>query len=384
MTGRRLRLQAVVLAVVVVVSMVATGAAFAGTTVAQSNGTDNPAGSGGADNAGGGSGNGNAGSGDADNVGGGSGNGNAGSGGADNAGGGSSNSNAGSGGADNAGGGAGSNTTPGAGTPGGNGSGPGVDDVGPPANDRAANGAGPDIAEVVRQVSQATPDSAATVDIEDKRPDTPGITVTPGPGTETVSEVTLADENLRGTVDIKEYRTPPRAVNDSVARTVARNITRGPPANDSDGNGSDTNETAANASTDESASTDRVNVITVANISVFDENGTKASNTSATVRMSIDADEVTNPENATVVHETDDGWEELDTSVVDTTNETVTLAAETGGFSLFAVAEIEDDNEESTTSSGPGETGDTTPGFGVWIALAVIAGVTLLTWRSGR
>jgi PGF-pre-PGF domain-containing protein len=214
--------------------------------------------------------------------------------------------------------------------------------------------------------------------------DTPGITVTPGTGTETVSAVTLADEDLRGTVDIKEYRNPPRAVTESVARTVARNITRGPPANDSDGNGSDTNETAANASTNESTATDRVNVVTVANISVFDEEGKKASNTAATVTMDINADDVTNPENATIVHETDSGWEELNTSVVNATNETVTLAAETGGFSLFAVAEIEDDNDESPTRDASDVTGDNTPGFGVWVALAVIAGVTLLTWRSGR
>ena len=380
MTGRRVRIQAVVLVVVVVVSVGATGAVVAGTTVAQSNGADNAGGgggnggSGGPDSAGGDSGNG--GSGGPDNAGGGSGNG--GSGGSDSAASGSGNGGSGSSG--NAAGGARGNTTPGADTSDGNASRPDVDDTGPPANSQAANRTGREIAEVVKEVSRTTPDAVATVDIEDRRPDTPGLTVTPGTATETVSAVTLTDEDLRGTVDIKEYKNPPRAVTESITETVARNITPAPTANDIVGNDSDANETTANGST----ATDRVNVVTVANISVFDEFGEKATDTAATVSMDIDTDDVADPEDATVVHETDSGWETLDTSVVNATNETVTLAAETGGFSLFAVAEIDDDDEGSPRRSGSDETGDTTPGFGVQVALAVIAGVTLLTWRSVR
>jgi len=278
---------------------------------------------------------------------------------------------------DNPGGSAERNTTTGVATPEEADGRPDVDDVGASANGRAADGDAPDMSEVVAQVSQRTPDAAANVEIEDGEPDAPGVTVTPGTGTDTVSTVRLADEDLRGTVDIKEYRQPPAAVTDSIANSILGGAAPSPAA---DGNETETNETDEGAPV-ESAATARVTVVSVANISVFDENGEKASDTAATVSMTIDRDAVTDPENAIVVHETDDGWDELNTSIESVTNETVTLAAETDGFSLFAVAEIEADDEESATADVPERTTSTTPGFGVWIALAALATFSLLSRR---
>jgi len=56
--------------------------------------------------------------------------------------------------------------------------------------------------------------------------------------------------------------------------------------------------------------------------------------------MGIDADDVENPDNLVINHETDDGWEQPDTTVEEVTDDRVRVSADVDGFSLFAVAEV--------------------------------------------
>lgn len=214
---------------------------------------------------------------------------------------------------------------------------------------------GVDITEVVERVSWEEPDAAAEVEIEDTQPDTPGVTVVPGAETNTVTEVTLADENHRGHVDIKEYNDSPTEVAESITEQLLQTTNADP----------------------------TVDVAVTADISVFNERGEKASDAAATINMKFNRDSINSPENIVVFHETDDGWEELDTTVTEVTDETVTLTTETDGFSLFAVAEVEGDGEESPNAISDA-TGDSTPGFGVWVALVAMAGISLLCWRPSR
>jgi len=199
---------------------------------------------------------------------------------------------------------------------------------------------------------------------------------------------------------VKEYTNPPAEVTDALTASVASDLAaaaadpseRGTSDEGSDSEGDEEEPTEdSTAETDESA----VNVVTVADISVFDEAGEPASDTPATVTMQVDAAELNEPENAVVVHETDDGWEQLETTVETTTAETVTLRAKTGGFSLFAVAELngEDDTDSeetanainaTTAANATATTTNSTLGFGIGASFIALAATTLLAWRPSR
>ena len=74
----------------------------------------------------------------------------------------------------------------------------------------------------------------------------------------------------------------------------------------------------------------------------------------ATVRMRIDRDRLgdVDPEETMIGHRTDEGWELLETRVVDQTEESVIVAAETPGFSMFAVFSPPDVGYEWERSDG--------------------------------
>jgi len=296
---------------------------------------------------------------------------------------------------------------------------PGADNAGPghnaaQANEQAATdgaatdteGNSPDIREVADSVRTSTPDAATEVTIDDTRPDTPGATVRPETATQTVSEVTLDDETLRGSVEVTEYTNPPAEVTDALTASVASDLAAAgadPGERGASGEGTDSEGDEERPTEDATAATDEstVNVVTVADISVFDETGESASNTPATVAMQVDAAELNEPANAVVVHETDDGWERLETTVETTadeaettTDETVTLRAKTGGFSLFAVAELNGENDTdsaettnainaTTAPNATATTTNSTLGFGIGASFIALAATTLLAWRPG-
>jgi len=254
-----------------------------------------------------------------------------------------------------------------------------------------------------------------TVDIADSDPDADGLTVTireateagsgssadesTGDRTGSVDSVTFADDSISGTVDVETYTETPDDVATEISDTLAAAVdpdTAGsesaagsePTADSESSTGSE--PTADSESTGSGATTgSTVTVVSVADISVTDEQGNAADDTPASVTMSVDADSVRNPANVVIVHEAADGWETLRTTVTARTDERFTLTAETGGFSLFAVAEVTPPQEEQPenqtvqqNSTATESTVDETPGFGAVVALVALSSMGLLVRRS--
>jgi len=143
----------------------------------------------------------------------------------------------------------------------------------------------------------------------------------------------------------------------------------------------------------------------------------EAATTPATVELAVDRDELDDPNDAVVVHRTDDGWEPLPTTVQRVDAGTVHLAAEVPSFSLFAV--VERDSQQTTTpvateqptqvtatadadadvdepttrpvtstdtetASTPATTAADGPGFGPLVAVLAVALLVAVTWRRSR
>jgi PGF-pre-PGF domain-containing protein len=208
-----------------------------------------------------------------------------------------------------------------------------------------------DAREEVEAIEPATETSVSIEEAGTESEDGSGITVDVSEQTETeaVDQITFEDTEVSGTVDVEEYTDPPEDVTETVAESVAQDV-----AGD---------EATSDESTADSESAN-VNVVTIADISISSDDAdtsdtsesdsgsadtTADSGTTATVTMSVSADELDNPANAVIVHEREDGWEELETSVVDTTSGEVTLEAQTESFSLFAVTEVQEPAQTETT-----------------------------------
>jgi PGF-CTERM protein len=107
--------------------------------------------------------------------------------------------------------------------------------------------------------------------------------------------------------------------------------------------------------------------------------------------MSADAEDIEDPEQTSIYHEVDDGWEELPTDVDERTEEEITFSGTTEDFSLFAVAEVQSGTEDeettnetdSTEEPDDGEESDSfIPGFGVPVAIAAMVALALLARRK--
>lgn len=272
-------------------------------------------------------------------------------------------------------------------------------------DDDTGDDGGADDETTVADVNQAVSESEASTETEinldevaneddtDSADGEEGVTVDTSEETESVQEITFQDENVEGTVTIEEYsdsevtETTTESIEQTIADDVSEGIQDGEESGDGDVAESDDNGGSAGDSSG-GTTTESVNVATVASISVDDPD------TAATVTMSVDADEISDPQSATIFHETENNWQELPTEVEEQSNGEITLSGETDGFSLFAVAEVtqeaNDETTESTEStdgetndgtadSGDGETDDGIPGFGVTAALIALVGVALFT-----
>lgn len=266
----------------------------------------------------------------------------------------------------------------------------------PPDDDDGGGGGGgtedepaptdPAIADVVEQLQSTTPSTTTQLAIDGSERAGEGVTVDPSGTTETVEQLTF-EAGTSGTVDITEYTDPPTAVTQAIAETVIADIS----------------ETTPDGAVDSDDPTDRqrdgepaVTVVAVADISVASDGGGDADRPTATVTMSVPSDEITDPDDAVILHETPDGWERLATTVASTTGEQIRLAADTT-FSLFAVAEVDDpvddtstatnetENETATTDArdDTGGTDDGIPGFGIPVALAALLSAAAIAARRG-
>lgn len=218
------------------------------------------------------------------------------------------------------------------------------DDVDDPADE-------PDVENVRENIEQAEPDVDIDRVIEDADPDTPGTTIDTSDESTTVESITFADEETTGSVSVREYS------DENVVESTSQSLS------------SQLNQ-------------DVRSVGSVADITVSDDDGEPAADTAATVRMGINADDVENPDNVVINHETADGWEQLETTVDDVTDDRVRVSGDVDGFSLFAVAEVESD-EEPADDEPVDEMEDPDDGLGtiglvglvVVIALVVTAAV---------
>jgi len=217
------------------------------------------------------------------------------------------------------------------------------------------------IDDVSETVDEVEPDGEATIEVADDT-DGEGVTVDTSEETDSVDEVSFEDDSVQS-VSVEEY-----SENTEVIETTAASI-----------------EQAATEDTDSESGS--VSVSTVSRITVEGDDG---DDTPASVTMRTDADNINDPEQTSIYHETDDGWEELPTEVEEETDEEITFSGETGGFSLFAVAETEDEDEDESTDQDeedaepteePEETDDSIPGFGISVALLAVIALALFARR---
>jgi len=222
---------------------------------------------------------------------------------------------------------------------------------------------------VRQELEQLTPDTDTETELVDNDPDTPGVQIEPE-GTESVQRISFDNEDASGRVNIREYQSPPESVSQSVAAAVS-----------SEDTGDETTTTES-----------QVNVVTVADITPDSES---ARESPATVTLTVDSDQLDNPQNAVVVKEQENSWTALETTVEETSAEEVTLEARTESFSLFAVAEVDggdqppaqtDDGQTEPADDGepdePEDDGGIGTGVIVGLLLLVLIGVGVYIYQQ--
>lgn len=230
----------------------------------------------------------------------------------------------------------------------------------------------PSIDGIRTQLESTDASSESDTEISDSESDSPGTTVRPD-GTESVQGITFNDESVEGSVEVREYSQVSRGISDDISDSVANEV---------DG---------AEYNTDTGSSDGSVTVHSVSDIT---PTTTAGEDTSATVELTVDSSRVDDPDQLTVVKETysfaaqTDRWEQLETTVDDSADE-ITLEAEVESFSLFAITEIETQDEptEETTDDtadaddSEADTDDSVPGFGLPAAIAALLAATLIAYR---
>lgn len=198
----------------------------------------------------------------------------------------------------------------------------------------------PDIEDVREEVEQSEPDVDEDREIVDGSVDVSDVA-------NSVERIDFADEATVGSVRVREYSA--ENVVESTSQSLSAQLNQ-----------------------------DVRSVGSVADITVADEAGEPAADTAATVTMGIDADEVNNPDNVVINHETDDGWEQLDTTLEEVTDDRVRVSGDVDGFSLFAVAELEPDAEEEVDDDEPVDEEDPDDGIGTTGLIGLVVVIALL------
>jgi len=213
------------------------------------------------------------------------------------------------------------------------------------ADDQHTDETAPSVEDVRKTLDGESASTETATEVTDADPDRVGVNVQPE-GTESVREISFESEDVSGSVEIREYND----LSQDVRETVSDSVT-------------------ASGSTGDAADGGSASVISAADISPDSET---AASSSATVTLSVPADEVTNPDQLTVVKETSDAdgsttWRKLETTLEETGDEEIRVSAQANQFSLFAVAEVEQSGDGSTTpedtsSESSGDDGSTDDG----------------------
>lgn len=172
---------------------------------------------------------------------------------------------------------------------------------------------------VLEELETVDPATTTTAQMTDSGA---GATVTPTQTT-TVEAVTFERGSVEGSVTITEYADPPQDISQQVSASITESI--------------------ADESSSDTAGKASVDIISMADISPASD---RAEASAATVELSVPKAEVDNPQQITVVHETTSStgvktWEQLETTIKNSTDNEITVTAETDSFSMFATAEIQ-------------------------------------------
>lgn len=258
--------------------------------------------------------------------------------------------------------------SPGGGSPGG----------GAPGDDEDGEDEPPSVQDIRDTLNLVDTETEISTDITDANPDTAGTSVQPEE-TQSVQEINFNNEELTGTVDVTEYNSEQvQDISERVAESVTNQVEN--IRLHTDGELDDDRTVQPEPS--------EVNVIDVSDVTVTSDSDDPGEDTSATVTLSVDRDQVNNPQNLVVVKEgfneeqQTERWSQLETTVQEVGNEQVTVTAQVPDFSLFAVAEIEaeepqqveDDGDDAEEPEAPDDDGPS-PVVSVLVILLVLAAI---------
>ena len=233
--------------------------------------------------------------------------------------------------------------------------------------------------QVAQEIRETEPSTQTVVDIVDTDPERAGVTVDTEQS-QSVDDITFDDESVSGTVETKEYETLPETTTNKISKAILESQ-----AANTDESESSSTDTQPESNDEQTVSS--INVVSVTDISPMYESDAA---TSATVTLSVDRNKLNEPTNAFVTHETADGWEKLETTVEETSNNKVTLEAHTDSFSLFAVVETEaqpqsatDTQETQSSTEQDNSNISVLPAVGIVIAIVVL-GTIFIIWRRSQ
>ena len=185
------------------------------------------------------------------------------------------------------------------------------------------------VSDIRNQLTLIDPSATLRVQISDNDADTPGTQISIDG--DVVRSISFDEEDLSGNVDIDEYNNPPQELRDTVSEA-----------------------------TRESGAVTRSDVSTLALADITPDTDA-ASDSASTVEFTVPTDQVDNPEQLTIIKETydfdqqEDTLTELDTTLEETNDQEVTVSARAESFSLFAVAEVEQDQEPGADDGQQGD-----------------------------
>ncbi len=267
--------------------------------------------------------------------------------------------------------------------------------------------------DIEETISEADPTSETEIEVDEEAGDDGSVTVDTSEETESVQEVTIEDDNVQS-VSVTEFtgnEEVVEAIEESIVESVTEELIEDVEQDvqedveqDVEGDveegvddGTDSGETTT--ATDSGGGSDvSVNVASVADISADSDNGDEQ--TTATVTLTADTEDIDDPEQASIYHEVDDGFEELPTDIEEQTSEGITFSGETESFSVFAVAEVQTEEEEEATNEtdsaeeatnetdsaedpdDSGESDSFIPGFGAPVAIVAMIALALLAQRK--
>jgi hypothetical protein len=237
---------------------------------------------------------------------------------------------------------------------GGDGGGGGSVDQGPPS-----------VQDVRSTLNLVTATTSATLPLEDTDNSQSGLTVSTEEPT-TVDEVTFNNEELSGTMEVTEYTEPPQTIREDVATSVAADF-----------------EARSSSSAGTLSDPTEISVLAVSDIA---PTVAATEDSSATVNLSVDSNQVNNPKQLQVVKETYSEeaqatrWNQLSIQEQSTVGGEITMTVEVDSFSLFAITEVEGASQTSRTTTTNQNNNDTNENDGIeTIGIVGVLAVVLIT-----